>query len=106
MGLQSQKLAWTRTAVALGEPPATVVQTTETASSNGHGTVAQVDAVTVEEAVAGKVLETAAFMEVTATDVPGAVSMFSLTFVEAADDAKCIKECQTQSVCYKPCGGF
>jgi len=64
----------------------------ETASSNGHGTVAQVDAVTVEEADAGKVLETAAFMEVIATDVPGAMSMFSLTFVEAVDDAKCTKK--------------
>jgi len=65
----------------------------ETVSSNGPGTVAQVDAVTVEEAAtnAEKVLVTAAFMEVTVGDVLGAVSMCSLTCVEAADDANCTK---------------
>jgi len=70
-----------------------VVQTTETASSNGHGTVAEVDDVTVEEARtnAEKVLVTAAFMEVTATDVRGAVSTFGLMSVEAADGANFTK---------------
>jgi len=74
-----------------------VAQIMETASLNGHGIVAQVDDVTVDQAVtsAEKALVNAAFTEVTATDVLGAMSMFGLVLAEVADDASIsnLKDC-------------
>merc|ERR1711915_878972 len=80
-------------AVAFGELLATVVLTTETASSNGHGNVVAVDDATVDQVAtsAEKVLVTAVSGEVTATDVLGAVSTFGLINVAVADDASFTK---------------
>lgn len=68
------------------------VQIMETASSNGRGIVAQVDAVMVKAISAEKVPVNAAFMGVTVTDVRGAMNTFGLPFAEAADDVSFTKK--------------